>query len=161
MIGRTLTKMPELMWDSLTKTCRLNDAQAITDQIYTKLALEMSDHTKALVGYIPPELSEAEMLKVDAADINAGFRTLLAYTNIADYSFVGNSRSQLLELIDIPTSAVFGDQIPHRFNSPRYVPVLGQEIEDIEIVLKTDFGETIPFRSGRSAVRLLFRPKHG
>jgi len=125
------------------------------------LDLLLSDHTKALIGYVPLNTKPSELLKVDAADINAGFRTLLAYTNIADYSFVGNSRAQLLELIDIPTTAKFGDQIPHRYTNPRYVPVLDRVIEEIEIILKTDFGETIPFRSGRTAVRLLFRPLNG
>ena len=160
-IVKTLTKLPSLVWDPVTKTCRLNDAKAIYGKAETKLDLLLSEHTKALIGYVPLNITPNEMLKVDTADINTGFRTLLAYTNIADYSFVGNSRSQLLELIDIPTTANFGDQIPHRYNSPRYIPVLGQEIEEIEIVLKTDFDTSIPFRSGRTALRLLFRPING
>ena len=160
-VGLTITKIPKLIWEPFTKTSHLNDAKAISGKVQTSIDLILTQQTRALIGYVPPNIKPNELLKVDAADINAGFRTLLAYSNIADYSFVGNSRSQLLELIDIPTTAKFGDQIPHRYNNPRFVPLLDQEIQEVEIVLKTDFGETIPFRSGRTAVRLLFRPRNG
>jgi len=159
-VGRKFTKLPQLFWTQLTKTCTLNDVKGMYGKRTMPLHLKMSERLNALIGYVPSIVLPTDVLKVDAADINAGFRTLLAYSNIADYSFVGHSRSQLLDLIDIPTTAAFGEQLTHRITSPRYVPVLGNEIEEIEIVLKTDFGETIPFRSGRSALRLLLRPKN-
>ena len=129
LIGRTITKMPELIWNPFLKSCSFNDAKMIAGKSKVPIELSLSDHLKAIIGYVPHNLKPEEMLKVYCADIHAGFRTLLAYTNIVDYTFVGHTRSQLLELIDIPTSASFGDQIQHRITSPRYIPLISPEVE--------------------------------
>ena len=50
-----------------------------------------------------------------------------------------------------------GKNIYHIYEKPYYLPVTRQRIDTIEISLRTDFGETLIFESGRVLVKLHFK----
>jgi hypothetical protein len=93
----------------------------------------------------------------ERVDINAGINALFIYTNIVQESVVGDSLTRLLKVVHIPTFAEFGQTVNIRYDEPDYIPVGMNELETIEIDIKDDSGETIPFTFGRSVLTLHFR----
>lgn len=94
-----------------------------------------------------------------SVDLKGGLHSLYVYTDIVKASFVGNSLSPLLRVVEIPSNASFGDQICIKYSNPYYLPIQITEFETIEIVVKDDTGYNIPFQHGRTIVTLNFRRK--
>jgi hypothetical protein len=105
----------------------------------------------------PPTRSQLIYKGQRPYEISAGFHSLFVYSDIVSPSFVGDSYTQLLRLIQIPSNVQFGEQILISYPNTYYVPVLSHEFETIEIDIKDDTGTNIPFEFGRSIVVLHFR----
>ena len=92
-------------------------------------------------------------------DLSSGYHSLFVYCNIVKPSYVGNTYTQLLRLVEIPSDKNFGDQVLITYPNTFYIPLLTQEFETIEIDIKTETGESMPFEFGRSIITLHFRRK--
>ena len=90
-------------------------------------------------------------------ELSGGYHSLFVYSDIVSPSFVGDSYTQLLRLVEIPSNYKFGDQIKITYPNTYYVPVLVKEFDTIEIDIKDDTGVNIPFQFGRSIIILHFR----
>ena len=90
-------------------------------------------------------------------EISGGYHSSFVYSNIVSPSFVGDSYTQLLRLVQIPTDAKYGEQILISYPNTYYVPLLIKEFDTIEIDIKDDNGQTIPFEFGRCIIVLHFR----
>lgn len=89
-------------------------------------------------------------------DLTGGLHSLYVYSDIADFSFVGDSRSQLLRVVEIPNNSKFGDHVHISFQKPYYMPVAKTDVASIEIDIKDDQGNSIDFKFGRVEVVLHF-----
>jgi len=92
-------------------------------------------------------------------DLSGGYHSLFVYCNVVHPSFVGDSYTQLLRIVEIPSERKFGEQVHLHYQNPFYIPLLTQEFETIEIDIKDETGESVPFEFGRSIVTLHFRRK--
>jgi hypothetical protein len=103
--------------------------------------------------------TEAELLyKAERPyEINGGYHSLFVYSDVVAPSFVGDSYTQLLRLVHIPTEARYGDQILISYPNTYYIPVIIKEFDTIEIDIKDDVGLPIPFEFGRCIIVLHFR----
>jgi hypothetical protein len=90
-------------------------------------------------------------------ELSGGYHSLFVYSDIVSPSFVGDSYTQLLRLIEIPSSYKFGDQVKITYPNTYYVPLLVKEFDTIEIDIKDDTGVNIPFEFGRCIITLHFR----
>jgi hypothetical protein len=90
-------------------------------------------------------------------EISAGYHTLYVYSNIVYPSYIGDTCAQLLRVVEVPKDASFGEQCVIRYENPQYRPLLLNEINNIEISIKDDNGELIPFKFGRAIVTLHFK----
>ncbi len=90
-------------------------------------------------------------------ELSGGTHSLYVYSDIVKPSFVGDSYSQLLRLIEIPPTAKFGEQILISYPNTYYIPLIMKEFDTIEIDLKDDIGENIQFQFGRTIIVLHFR----
>jgi hypothetical protein len=90
-------------------------------------------------------------------EISGGYHSLFVYSDKIQPSFVGDSYTQLLRLVEIPSNAKYGDQVLITYPNSYYVPLLVKEFDTIEIDIKDSTGESIPFEFGRSIVVLHFR----
>lgn len=79
------------------------------------------------------------------------------YTNIVKPSLVGDSNIQILRVVPIPGNSEFGEQVVQIYKNPQYVPLLMTDFDTIEIDIKDDTGNRIPFIFGRSIITLHFR----
>ncbi len=59
-------------------------------------------------------------------------------------------------MVEVPRKTKFGEQCVIKYENPQYRPVLENEFEFIEMSIKDDTGELIPFEFGRAIVTLHF-----
>ena len=84
-----------------------------------------------------------------------GITSIYVYCNIVQPQVVGNSMVPLLRTI--PVTGNPGDVITKTFTNIQYVPVQTKSFEDIEILLRTDTGDPVPFERGKVIATLYFR----
>ena len=92
-------------------------------------------------------------------DIYGGCYNMFIYSDIVDYQVVGDSYVPLLRSINIADT---DKQYPILvYDKPHYVRLSRRQIEDIEIDIKSDQDQPIPFTYGKVVIKLHFRPvKH-
>lgn len=83
------------------------------------------------------------------------FHSLFVYTNIIQYSTVGDVRAPLLRIVNVEGN--YGDIVAKIYDNPHYVPLKQKMIDTIEIDIRDDTGESIPFINGRVIIKLHFR----
>ena len=88
------------------------------------------------------------------ADLH-GITSIYVYCNIVQPQIVGNTSVPLLRTIAV--SGKSGDVITKTFTNIQYVPVQTTSFEDIEIPLRTDTGDPVPFERGKVIATLYFR----
>ena len=89
-------------------------------------------------------------------DMTAGIHSLMVYSDVVDYSLVGDCKAQLLRVVNIPSSSMFGDTVNIIYEKPYYLPLANREIASIEIDIKDDSGTPVNFQFGRVEVTLHF-----
>ena len=93
-------------------------------------------------------------------DLRRGIHHIFVYSDIVEYVPVGDVGAPLLRVIPMPNNS---DADPIAFNHtftfhhPHYIPVNRPIIETVEIDLRSDRGNRVPFVSGKSIVTLHFR----
>jgi hypothetical protein len=112
-----------------------------------------------LTDLLTTELTESEkwIFGDHPYDISGGNYSLFVYSDIVKPTHVGDSFTQFLGLVEIPNDIAFGKQVVIKYSNPIYVPLLLNEFDTIEIDIKNDSGETIPFNFGRVHIILHFR----
>ena len=84
--------------------------------------------------------------------------TLLIYSPLVDYQYVGDEIAPLLQVVSAEEpQTTFINKI---YDTPHYVPVIRNNIETIEIDIRSDLGKPIQFTSGRVVVKLHFKKKN-
>lgn len=86
-------------------------------------------------------------------DMTGSLHSILVYCDIIDYSLVGDTKSQLLRIVEIPKSD-WGRQISYEVRDRQYLPLLSKTFSKITVSLRDDTGRLIPFRFGRTRLRL-------
>lgn len=108
---------------------------------------------------IPPTEYEKTYNAERPIELNAGCQSLFVYSNIVKPTIVGDIFTPILRLVEVPTNAKFGDQIVIPYASPHYKPIAVNEFDMVEIGIKDDTNERIPFEFGRVIIKLHFRKK--
>lgn len=88
-------------------------------------------------------------------DMSAGIDGLFVYSDVVDYSVVGNTKAQLLRVVKVGRED-FGERIDITYDKPFYLPLASTEISTIEIDIKDGAGDPIDFKFGRVEVVLHF-----
>ena len=83
------------------------------------------------------------------------FHDLYVYCDIIQSQYVGDALVPLLRIV--PVEGKDGQRISKSFVCPQYVPVSRKQFESIEVNIKRDTGETVPFEFGRVLLTLHFR----
>ena len=84
--------------------------------------------------------------------------SLYIYTDIVEYQIVGDVNAPLLQVVS--TSYDNANIVEKIYDAPHYIPVLRNNIETIEIDIRSDLGEKIHFQSGQVIIKLHFRRKN-
>lgn len=90
-------------------------------------------------------------------DLRRGLHHIFVYCDIVQYVAVGDVSAPLLRIIPLANSIDNPEQYTHVFNNPHYIPISRRNIETIQMDLRSDTGEYIPFLSGKAILKLHFR----
>ena len=96
--------------------------------------------------------------KVEAdfkSNLERGFHALYVYCNVCKPQIVGDVYAPLLR-----TAAIMGKRNQHVnifYNKLHYIPVRSREIDEIEINIRDDTGNKVPFTFGKVVCKLHFR----
>lgn len=109
----------------------------------------------AMLGFKPKHRMTKTTSGENIVDLEAATRFLYVYTDVVEPKVVGDSQVPLMRII--PVEGKERDHITARFISPQYLPLGRKQFETIEVNIKQDNGEKVPFQSGRVLVTLHFR----
>lgn len=124
------------------------------------IKVELPQTLALQLGFDPKEKDFKNHKKsVRPANIQLGLPSYIyIYCNIVEPQLIGDTSAPLLQIVNIDNSEyVYGTSKHVHFHSPHYVPVMKNSFESIEIDLRDDTGNNIPFEFGTSCVKLHFR----
>lgn len=93
---------------------------------------------------------------LDVSDVDEGMTSLFVYSPILQNQMVGDVMSPLLRVV--PLKSNHNDKnIYHEFTHLRYIPLIDETSDLINIDIRRDNGQSIPFISGKVIVTLHFK----
>ena len=148
-----------LKYDYITKYLHIYPGQTSNNE---KLLPEFSTELSQLLGFdnyttITPVYTDGSIVSDRSPDIMAGYRTLFVYTKHIVPQYIGDIRASVLKTVEVPNNLQFGDQVVVKYNNPHYVPLLHNNFEIIEIDIRDNTGERIPFLFGFTLIKLHLR----
>ena len=114
----------------------------VTVHLQNKVEVYFSDIGQML-GFLPKQVISKTSTAEREADLDHGFHDLYLYCEIIQPQYVGDALVSLLRIV--PVVGKDGERISKSFIRPQYVPVSRKEFESIEVNIKRDAGETVPF----------------
>ena len=78
--------------------------------------------------------------------------TIYVYCDIVQPQIVGDTSAQLLK--SIPAEGKLGDIIAKTFTNIQYVPIRTKSFEAVEVLLRNDTGDPVPFERGKVVITL-------
>jgi hypothetical protein len=99
--------------------------------------------------------------------MNQGLNLIFVYSDVVEYNVVGHTSVPLLRVIPFKVdSATFADEeggntyhVHREFVHPHYLPVSKSYFDTVNITIKGDLGQNIPFTTGKVTVKLHFRKR--
>jgi len=88
-------------------------------------------------------------------DLRGRVHSVYVYCDVLEHVPVGDTKAPLLRIVDTDDKSI--GNIHGVFNPLLYVPLQKKTFNTIDIDMRTDFGTTVPFLSGKSFVLLEFR----
>jgi len=91
----------------------------------------------------------------NACDVHRGFNSMYVYCDLLEHVPVGDTRAPLLRIVNVCGNS--GESINRNYDKPQYVPLQKKNFESLEIDIRTDAGNPVPFEFGKVVVTLHFR----
>lgn len=142
----------KLRFDKISKTITLTNPQNIKKLYFSpKLSLQL--------GFDPDTNIVTKGTGKFPVNLYLGLPSqLYVYCDIIEPQMVGDIMCPLLRIIPLdPTKYIYGSNKMHVFSPPHYMPVMRREFDTIEIDIRTNTGENVPFQFGTSCVKLHFK----
>lgn len=91
------------------------------------------------------------------ADINDGLYAIYVYADIVEKRLVGDAMVPLLRVVPTEPKSNHNNFRWVRFKNVEYIPVVKNHSDTIEINIRRDNGEIVPFENGKVVVTLHFK----
>lgn len=135
---------------SLSRKCIVNCSKGT--EVYLNQTLAR------ILGFEDAILLQKNNVGTFPVDLHRGYYTLYVYSDIVTSQYVGDAHAPLLRTVDVDHTDV-GGMVCRTYNTPHYIPVKMSDIDTINIVIRRDSGELMPFESGQVICKLHFRLK--
>ena len=139
-----------------------NYSEIVTFKAKYGYGLEFSFALQDILGFTKDKVlvrdGEVGTYEIEAdypCNLNKSFHAMYVYCNICKPQIVGDIYAPLLR-----TVAVKGKRNEHitiSYNTPHYIPLGVREISEIEIDIRDDTGNKVPFTTGKVVCKLHFR----
>ncbi len=136
-------------YDSIRRRVQIN--------LPSESKMVLSKHLAYMLGFNNTVLSNQINTAEYPPDLRGGIDSLFVYSDIVQPQIVGDSMQPLLRTV--PVGGSYGDILHRVFVSPHYVDVLHRDFSSIAISIKTDRDLPVPFKFGKTFVKLHFRRK--
>src|SRR5436190_9450583 len=158
---RTMNRDTELLqyvtfsYDKATQMVEIYQSLNVSQvELCTSLAL--------VLGFDPNETDLLTNRKsIRPADIYAALPShMYVYCDLAEPQLVGDTVAPLLKVVNIDTTTSrykYGANKMVHFIDPHYVPLMRTKFESVEIDLRDDTGQRMPFYFGTTCMKLHFR----
>ena len=153
-----IEKMNSLVKDSIHK----DNVWFSYEKLNRKVTIHLQNNAEVffsdvgvMLGFDRETLYSTTITAKREADLDHGFHNLYVYCDVVESQTVGNSQVPLLRIV--PVEGQDGERVSRTFMSPQYLPVSRKEFECIEVNIRRDSGEAVPFETGRLLVTLHFR----
>ena len=91
-----------------------------------------------------------------AVDLNMTHHQMFVYSDVADYTYVGNITAPILRIVSYKQSKS-STQSHQEFVNLHYVPLAKSYIDQVHIDIKDEIGRSVPFVGGKTLVKLHFK----
>ena len=91
-----------------------------------------------------------------AVDLNMTHHQMFVYSDVADYTYVGNITAPLLRIVSYKQSKS-STQSHQEFVNLHYVPLAKFYIDQVHIDIKDEIGRSVLFVGGKTLVKLHFK----
>lgn len=137
---------------------KISKLVTLTGDINNLISLKFSPVLSLQLGFDPNTDVAFKRTGKFPANLYLGLPSqLYIYCDIVEPQMVGDVMSPLLRIVSLdPIKYVYGSNKMHVFSPPHYIPVMRREFDTIEIDIRSDTGENIPFQFGTSCVKLHF-----
>jgi hypothetical protein len=127
--------------------------------IHPNMTIEFSDKLSRILGtgvtINSLHSKTMTLLGITPYDIEGGLHALYVYCDLLECVPVGDTMAPLLRIVEI--NGPRDDMINVSYDNPRYFPLQKKTFDSVEIDIRDDFGDPIPFESGKLIVTLHFR----
>ena len=152
----TWTKEMTVIMASVTFTYH-SVTQKVTIKVPTETTLEVSHDLMKMLGFTQDKFRSGTFTGVRVIDVNQGFHSLYVYTNIIEPRFVGDAEAPLLRIV--PIEGKSGQTLLKTYENVHYLSILQKSFSSIEVYIRKDTGEPVPFELGKVVITLHFREK--
>lgn len=137
---------------------KISKLVTLTGDLKNLISLKFSPVLSLQLGFAPNTNIATKRTGNFPANLHLGLPSqLYIYCDIVTPQMVGDVMCPLLRIISLdPVKYVYGSSKMHIFSTPHYVPVMRREFDTIEIDIRSNTGENIPFQFGTSCVKLHF-----
>ena len=154
-----LSKMKELVDNENRYT---NDVRSSYDNLSRKVTVHLKNNAEVslndmayMLGFTPEQIISKTTKGDRQVDLEYGFHDLFVYCDLIQSQYVGDAQVPLFRIV--PVEGEDGQRVSKSFLRPQYVPVSRKQFETIEVNIKRDTGESVPFEFGRVLLTLHFR----
>ena len=127
----------------------------VTIEIKNGAELYLTDDIAVILGFEIEMIFSETTQSPRVADINAGLYSMYVYCDIIQAQLIGDVEVPLLRIV--PVEGKHGDMITKTFQNLQYVPIVKKQFSTVEMDIKTDTGEKVPFESGKLITTLHLR----
>ena len=121
------------------------------------LKVEMSEKLQYMLGFDIARIKSYKMQAKYVPDLKIGFYALYIYCSLVEPQIIGSVTAPLLRTVHV--SGHHGDIVEKIFHTPHYVPVIAKEVDRVQIEIKDDQYQLVPFDFGKVVAKLHFRKK--
>ena len=129
---------------------RFKDVQFSFDTLNRKVTVYLQNGTEVYFSENGLMLRSSSNTRISStsitkreADLEQGFHDLYVYSDVVQAQLVRDALVRLLRIV--PIQGDDGQRISKSFERPHYLPVSRREFETIEVNIKRDTGESVPF----------------
>ena len=133
-----------------------NQTRKVSIRLSTDISVILNTALSEILGFERAEMIGPSYNVSDiAGDINRGCNTLFVYCDIAEDVIVGDTKAPLLRTVNV--QGEYGETTHKIYSTPLYVPVRKSHFDTIEINIRNETGQFVPFAFGTTIVTLHFR----
>ena len=120
-----------------------------------RMVIQLSANMRDILGFAENIIRGVTLRGDRPPDLEQGFNALYVYSDLILPQLVGDAHAPLLRTVPLDTRE---GHIKHKsFTHVQYRPVMGVNFETVEIFIRRDNGQPVPFETGKVITTLHFK----